>query len=98
MKQVTLDVLKDAANRLMLDMSEQEYLTLLKEFDVMIAQMSLIKEVKGVDDVEPMTFPFECTTSFLREDEQGETLSVEEVLLNAKVVEDNQIKIPKVVK
>ena len=31
MKEITLDVLKDCANRLMFDMAEEEYKTLLKE-------------------------------------------------------------------
>jgi aspartyl-tRNA(Asn)/glutamyl-tRNA(Gln) amidotransferase subunit C len=98
MKEVNEAVLKDAANRLLFDMSEEQYKTLLAEFDVMIKQMKLISQIDGIDEAEPMTFPFECTTDYLREDIPGETLSIQEVLKNAGSVEDNQIKIPKVVK
>ena len=46
-----------------------------------------------------MTFPFDCTTSYLREDEESEPmLPLNEVLKNAKDVTANQIKLPKVVK
>lgn len=98
MKEVNKEVLKDAANRLLFEMSEEEYDTLLNEFDIVKAQLSMIGKIPGIDEVEPMTFPFECTTDYLREDVPSATLSVEEVLQNSKVNEDNQIRIPKVVK
>lgn len=97
MKAINKEVLKDAASRLMFDMSEEQYDTLEKEFDVMIKQMKLIGEIPGVDEVEPMTFPFDVATDYLREDEVEETLSKEDVLKNAKDVVDGQIKLPKVV-
>lgn len=97
MKAINKDVLKDAASRLMFDMSEEQYDTLEKEFDIMIKQMKLIGEIPGVDDVEPMTFPFDVTTDYLREDVATETLTKEEVLANAKDVVEGQIKLPKVV-
>ena len=98
MKEVNKEVLKDAANRLLFEMSEEEYDTLLNEFDIVKAQLSMIGKIPGIDEVEPMTFPFECTTDYLREDVPSTTLSVEEVLQNSKINEDNQIRIPKVVK
>ena len=59
--------------------------------------MELLGEIDGLSEVEPMTFPFDVFTSFLREDVEGECLSKEEVLRNAKDVVDGQIKLPKVV-
>lgn len=97
MKTITIEILKDAANRLLFDLSAQEYQTLYGEFDILLKQMRLIGNVEGVDEVEPMTFPFECTTSFLREDEPEEPLSKEDALRNAGNVQDGQIKLPKVV-
>ncbi len=97
MKEITKEVLKDAAARLMFDMSEEQYDTLEKEFDIIIKQMQLIGEIEGVDECAPMTFPFDVTTDFLREDEAIESLKKEEVLANAKDVYEGQIKLPKVV-
>ena len=97
MKEINLDVLKDAANRLLFDMSEEEYQTLLAEFSILTKQMETIGKIEGLDDYEPMTFPFECETTYLREDEPTEPLSREEALSNAGSVLDNQIKLPKVV-
>ena len=98
MKEVTIDTLKKAADRICIDMTDEQYNTLLNEFDVMMKQMELISQIEGVDDVTPMTFPFPCVHSFLREDEPINELSVEEGLRNAPAVHENQIKLPKVVK
>ena len=98
MIKITLELLKNCANNLMFDMKEEEYETLDKEFDTLIKQMSLMDDIEGINDVEPMTFPFDCSTDYLREDVEGEMLDSKEVLRNAKEVTANQIKLPKVVK
>ena len=98
MQKISKEVLKKCANNLMFDMLEEEYDTLLNEFDDLINQMTLMDKIEGLKDLEPMTFPFECSTSFLRDDEEGEMLDIEEVLSNAKDVSMGQIKLPKVVK
>lgn len=97
MKKYDLDVLKDAANRLLFDMSEKEYITLLNEFDIITKQMLVLGEDESIDKYEPMTFPFECSTSYLREDIPTEPLSREEALRNANHKAGGQIKLPKVV-
>ena len=97
MKTYNLDVLKDAANRLLFDMSDSEYKTLLKEFDIVTSQMKIIGENKELDSYEPMVFPLECTTSYLREDEPAEPLTREEALRNSSRKAGGQIKLPRVV-
>lgn len=97
MKKINKEVLKDAANRLLFTMSDEEFETLEKEFAILTKQMGKIAEIDGLDGFEPMTFPFPCETTFLREDEAKDTLTREEVLRNAGNKQDNQIKLPKVV-
>jgi len=97
MKEINLDVLKDAAHRLLFDMSDEEYETLLSEFAVLTKQMETIGKIEGLEDYEPMTFPFECETTYLREDEPTTPLSREEALVNAGSTLDGEIKLPKVV-
>lgn len=97
MKDYDIDVLKDAAHRLLFDMSEEEYNTLLNEFDIIIKQMKVLGEQKDIDNIKPMTFPFECSTSFLREDIPSSPLSREDALRNANHKAGGQIKLPKVV-
>lgn len=97
MKKIDMELLKQSAHNLMFDMKESEYVTLLEEFSVITKQMELISEIPGVDDAEPMTFPFDVVTNYLREDVAGKPLSQEEALKNASDVVDGQIRLPKVV-
>lgn len=98
MKEVNKEVLKTAANKLMFDMSEEQYDNLLNEFDTIISQMKLIGDIEGVDDAEPMTFPFDVTNTYLREDVASAPLNRDEALRNAKDVVDGQIRLPRVIK
>ena len=54
-------------------------------------------KIEGLENVEPMTFPFECSTDYLREDVAEEPLPRDEALGNAGSKSDGQIKLPKVV-
>ena len=98
MKEVTKEILKNTAKTLMFEISDEECELLFKEFDIIIKQMELIGEIDGVDQAERMTFPFEVSNSFLREDEPTPPLSKDNVLKNAPEVVNGQIKLPKVVK
>ena len=49
MKEYNIEVLKDAAKRLLFDMSDSEYETLLKEFDIVSKQMDIIGSIKAID-------------------------------------------------
>ncbi len=97
MKKITREVLTDAANRLLFTMSDEQYATLEDEFKTLIKQMDKIGEISDLDQYEPMTFPFDCETSFLREDEPAEPLARDVALKNAGNKQDNQVKLPKVV-
>ena len=98
MRKIDKETLKLAANRLMFELSDEEIEKLLSEFDVIVNQMNLIGEIDGVDEVTPMTFPFDCTNSYLREDVAGSPTDREILLSNSKDVVDGQIRLPRVVK
>jgi hypothetical protein len=57
MKTITMDVLKDAANRLLFDMSDEQYKTLYEEFGILTKQMEKIGEIKGLERLCPDDFP-----------------------------------------
>ena len=97
MKEITKEALKECANKLMFELSDEQLETLYNEFSVICEQMSLIGEIPGVDEASPMTFPFDVTNTFLREDEASKPLDRDEALRNAKDVVDGQIRLPKVV-
>ena len=97
MEKINKDVLKKVANNLMFDMTDEEYETLLTEFDVLVKQFELMSEINGLEEVAPMSFPFEVTNNYLREDIPDTPLNREDALKNAKDVVDGQIRLPKVV-
>lgn len=94
---ISIEKLKDYANKLEFDMEESEYLTLQSEFEVLLKQMELIGNIEGLNKIEPMDFPYKLESSYLREDDVDMILSTEEALMNAKDTKDNYVKVPKVV-
>lgn len=98
MKRVDKELLKVSAHKMMFDMSEEQYDALLDEFQILLKQLDVIGDIPHIDDVEPMVFPFEIKTTFLREDVTEKPLEKEEALKNASNVLDGQIKLPKVVR
>ena len=94
---ITKDKLKDYASKLMFDMNDSEYETLEKEFEIILKQMDLIGKIKNIKDVEPMTFPFSIEGVTFRENIPTDSLDIEDVLKNAKDVENSMVKVPKVV-
>ena len=97
MKEVNKEILKKAANSLMFDMSEEQYDELLKEFDIILKQMEVIGTLEGIDDLEPMTFPFDNSITYLRKDEACTPLNQREALKNSKETLLGQVKLPKVI-
>jgi aspartyl/glutamyl-tRNA(Asn/Gln) amidotransferase C subunit len=97
MKKVTLEVLKEASQRLMFSMTEEQYQVLLSEFSILIQQMELLSQIKNLEEVTPMTFPFTVTTSVLADDDIAKTLTQKEALKNVSQYISGQVKLPKVV-
>ena len=97
MKEISKEVLHDAASRLLFDMDEGEYDALLQELTAITQAMQEVAKIEGIQNESSMTFPFECPVSYLREDIPESPLSREEALKNAGSVEEGQIKLPKVV-
>ena len=97
MEKVDKLMLHDIANKLMFDMEDEQYNTLMEEFSVVLKQMELISEIPGVDEAEPMTFPYQIKSTYLREDMATKPLKKEEALKNANDVINGQIRLPKVV-
>lgn len=89
-------MLKQLGKKTMFDVSDEEMPALVEEYNVF---MSHVKAIDAIDTkgVEPLAFPYEVETTFLREDEPTHVIERSEALKNAKVVQDNQIKVPKVV-
>lgn len=94
---VTKEKLKDYAGKLMFDMDEEGYNRTLKEFEIIEKHMSFISKIDGIENVEPMTFPYVIYHTTLRDDIAQNSLTNEEALFNSKDIKADQIKVPKVV-
>ncbi len=91
------ETLKMLANKLMFTMEDSEYNTLLEEFDTIQKQMDLIGRIEGIENVEPMSYPFSLDDVCLREDTVVDELEIDEILQNSGSNLYNQVKLPKVV-
>jgi aspartyl-tRNA(Asn)/glutamyl-tRNA(Gln) amidotransferase subunit C len=94
---INKEKLNNYAEKLMFRMKDEEYNTLLEEFEIIEKQMELIGKIEGINEVEPMVFPYKLTEVKMREDNIIDSLNVKDALKNAKNVDKNQIKVPKVV-
>lgn len=94
---MSIEELQDLAARLKFDMSMEEYKTLQEEFEIILSQMELLGNIEGLDDVDPMTFPYPVFAKVVRDDEVGELMSYDEIFSNIKNSRFNQIRVPKVV-
>ncbi len=91
--------LNDLANRLMFKMEDRQYDTLLREFDITLKQMEFIGNIKDIEKVNPMFYPFdlELDDSCLREDNSNNEIDFNSMLINVKDYEGSKVKVPKVV-
>ena len=96
---ITRDVLDKLAKKLMFKMNEEEYQTLESEFDIILKQMEYIDKIDGIENVNPMTFPFdlELDDNDLREDIYNNEIDFNDMIINVKDYDDNRVKVPKVV-
>ena len=88
--------LEELALKLNLTMSSEEYKTLQGEFEIMLKQMDYIGTIEGIENIEPMSFPFPVTYE-LRSDDENNDLSKEDVLKNAELKDNDFVIVPKVV-
>lgn len=97
MEKFSTEYFRKLASDLKFDLSDEEIEELKNDFKAVEAQVELFDSV-DTEGVEPMVYPFEEATVFLREDETGDVLSRDEALANAPDVRMGHIHVPKVVK
>ncbi len=97
MIKVTKEVIEQCASNLMFELSEGQADLIYEEFDTVLAQIEFLGNIEGVDESEPMTFPYKDHQKIMREDKPSKTLTPQEALQNSNTKLGNQIKLPKVV-
>ena len=97
MEKFSTEYFHKLANDLKFDLSDEEIEELKKDFVAVEKQVSLFEKV-DTQGVEPMVYPFETPTVFLREDVVSDVLTQEEALTNVKDARMGHVHVPKVVK
>lgn len=97
MSKFTKELVDSYADKLLIGLTEEENEMVLKEFDVIEANMEIIASIPGISDVEPMTHALDAFEYVLREDEAEESIEIEDLLKNCDRYEDREIEVPKVV-
>ncbi len=97
MIKVTKEVIENCASSLMFELSEGQADLIAEEFDTVLAQIEFLGNIEGVDEAEPMTFPYRDHQKVMREDKPSKTLTSIEALKNSNTKLGNQVKLPKVV-
>lgn len=97
MEKFSTEYFHKLANDLKFDLSDEEIEELKKDFVAVEEQVSLFEKV-DTDGGEPMVYPFEAPTTFLREDVVSDVLSQEDALKNVKDARMGHVHVPKVVK
>ncbi|WP_027089532.1 Asp-tRNA(Asn)/Glu-tRNA(Gln) amidotransferase subunit GatC [Thomasclavelia saccharogumia] len=90
------EMLKKLGLKTMFNISDVEMPVLVDEYDIFMNHVAVLEEI-DTEGVEPLAYPYEIETTFLRDDEPIDIISLEDALSNAKSVQENQIKVPKVV-
>ncbi|MEI3327379.1 MAG: Asp-tRNA(Asn)/Glu-tRNA(Gln) amidotransferase subunit GatC [Thomasclavelia sp.] len=90
------EMLKKLGLKTMFNISDGEVPELVDEYDIFMNHVAVLEEI-DTEGIEPLAYPYEIETTFLRDDEPIDIISLEDALSNAKSVQENQIKVPKVV-
>lgn len=88
--------LKAIALKTMFSLTEEEMPDMIHEYDIFMKHVEVLENI-DTENVEPLCFPYEQITTFLREDEPIDVVDVKELLSNGPDVVENQIRVPKVV-
>lgn len=97
MIKVTKDVIDTCAKSLMFRLSPGQDDLIYEEFNTVLAQIDFLKSIKGVDEADPMTFPYSEHQKILREDKPSKPIDVAVALKNSNTKLGNNVKLPKVV-
>lgn len=89
-------MLKILAEKTMFHIDDDHMDALIKEYQVFMSHVQVLETI-DTQDIEPLPFPYEIETTFLRNDEDIHSIKREDALKNAHCVFKDQVKVPKVV-
>ena len=97
MSKFTKEMVDSYADKLLIGLTEEENELVLKEFDIIDANMQIIADMPNISAVEPMTHALDDFEFVLRRDEVEESIPIEELLQNCEDKTEREVAVPKVV-
>lgn len=97
MSKFTKELVDDYAEKLLIGLTDEENVLVLKEFDIIEENMEKIANIPGIKDVTPMTHALDDFVFELRDDVKEESVPIDDILKNCDCYEDREIEVPKVV-
>lgn len=97
MIKVTKEVIEKCAENIMFHLNPGQSELIYDEFGTVLAQVDFLKNIPGVDDAQPMTFPYSEHQKLMREDKPSKPSKAEDMLKNCNSRLGTQVRLPKVV-
>lgn len=97
MEKITKEILKKSAKCVMVDMSEEEYDSLLSNIANIEKNLAILEDFQIKNDVEPMIFPYEIYDE-LKDFDDFSKVDKDEAFKNSSCYKNGKIKIKKVIK
>ena len=97
MSKFTKEMVNDYAEKLLIGLTEEENKMVLDEFEVIDKHIDSINELPNISSVEPMTHCLDDFVYELREDEEEDSVPIDELLQNCDDYVGNEVRVPKVV-
>lgn len=96
-KKFTKEMVDAYADKLLIGLTDEENKMVLEEFDEIDKSISLINEIPGLSEVEPMSWCLDRVIDELRSDEVEESVPIDELLSNCDCKSGDSVEVPRVV-
>ena len=97
MSKFTKEMVNDYADKLLIGLTQDENKMVLDEFDIIDKNISIINNIEGIEDVEPMSWCLDDFCCELREDVYEDSVMVDDLISNCDDYLICEVKVPKVV-
>ena len=97
MSKFTKEMVDDYADKLLIGLTPEENKMVLDEFEVIDKNCDMVNAIPNISEVEPMTHCLDDFVVELRDDEEEDSVPIEDLLKNADETSDREIELPKVV-
>ncbi len=97
MSKFTKEMVDSYADKLLIGLTEEENKMVLEEFDTIDKTISIIENISGISELEPMMYCLDDIATNLREDVSLPSIPVTDALRNAGKTDGREIEVPKVV-